>query len=275
MISFKYDSDMASDLKNEKGFNQDYDFYEENGNYYHLEYIHLKKDDDIYYKKKGDYISIQFEDIEVEECFCEIKDKVCEIIKKMTTKICENRIDKVLICGLGNIDLSCDRLGPLLKNRILINEIGHTFLLIPGVKGQTGIETYDLIHSYVKHNQPDLILIVDALATRNIDRMNHVIQLTDTGIRPGSGIGNECVEISKESLGVPVIALGVPTVVRVVNIVLDVLNHLKIDNYDDLESKMKESHLNQVVMDKGCDMQIENLANLIAASINKFLYEGN
>lgn len=270
-MNFRYDSDMASDIKDEKDFEATYDYYEEKSEHYYLEVIKLLKDDKPYNKKKGTYISIEFENIDNQESYESVRNKLCEILNQMTTKI--KPIKKVLICGLGNSDLACDRLGPLLKNRIEIKEIGTTFLLIPGVKGQTGIETYDLISSYNKQCQPDLMIIVDALATRSIQRMNHVIQLTDAGLRPGSGIGNDCLELSQESLNVPVISLGVPTVVRLINIAIDLLRYLEIEDTSEFEKEIKNSHFNQVVMDKGCDLQVEHLASLISEAINLFLNE--
>jgi len=269
-MNLRYISDMASDIKDQKDFQSEYDFFEEKGDYYRVEYISLFQDDQIYDKKKGKYISIEFNDVNHHDAFVSVSHKLTEILKNLASNY-----HKVLICGLGNSDLACDRLGPLLKNRIIINKIGHTFLLIPGVKGQTGIETFDIIHAYVKESHPDIIILVDALATRSIERMNKVIQITDTGLKPGSGIGNHCVEINQETLGIPVISIGVPTVVKLVNIAIDIINYLGINDLKEFEEKLKDSQFNQVVMDKSCDIQVEKLASLIATSLNAFLDENS
>lgn len=266
-MKIRYDSDMAIDLKQEDDFTKDYDYYNEKTDHYYLEVIQLNQDDVIYKKRKGLYISLQFNDISEEESFQHVQKKLCELIKEMANKLVKQHPNKILICGLGNSDLACDRLGPLLKNKVKIEQLGSHFLLIPGVKGQTGIETFDLIYSYTQQIKPDLIVIIDALATKDINRLNQVIQITDTGINPGSGIGNHCLELSEKTLKIPTICIGVPTVVRIVNIIKDVLN----EKY--LENNLSEDILNKVVMDKSCDLQVEHISKLIAESLNDFLNE--
>ena len=102
----------------------------------------------------------------------------------------------------------------------------RTYALSPGVTGETGIETSDLIKNVVNNIKPDFIIVVDALASGSIDRLNKTIQITDTGINPGSGVGNNRKEISKETTGVPVISIGIPTVVDAVTIVSDTINYI-------------------------------------------------
>ena len=266
-MRIRYDSDMAIDLKEETDFTKDYDYYEEKGNDYHLEVIQLNKDDYNYNKSKGLYISLQFEDITDDSRFIVVQNKLKDLLISLANKATNHKKEKVLICGLGNNDLACDRLGPLLKNKVKITHMGSHYLLIPGVKGQTGIETFDLISSYSKLIKPDLIIIIDALATKEIKRLNKVIQLTDTGIRPGSGIGNHCLELSKKTLQIPTICIGVPTVVRIVNILKDVLN------VEELNFDIDDELLNKVVMDKSCDLQIQQTSKLIAYALNDFINE--
>ncbi len=151
--------------------------------------------------------------------------------------------DHCLVVGLGNWSVTPDALGPKTVNGILVTE--HLFKLqpeqveegfrpvaavAPGVMGMTGIETSDIIYGVIKETKPDFIIVVDALASRSIERVNTTIQIADTGIHPGSGIGNNRKELSEKILGIPVIAIGVPTVVDAVTIThntLDiVLKHL-------------------------------------------------
>src|SRR5699024_9289309 len=136
-----------------------------------------------------------------------------------------------LIVGLGNWNVTPDALGPMTTEKILVTS--HLFMLedenvadgyrsvsaiSPGVMGVTGIETSDIIYGIVEKIKPDFIIAVDALASRSIERINETIQISDSGIHPGSGVGNKRKELSKETLGVPVIAIGVPTVVDAVTI---------------------------------------------------------
>ena len=168
------------------------------------------------------------------------KSKVKECLIKTIKKILKPYItddSSVLIVGLGNSESTPDSLGPrVIKN---INITRHIYLLddldtqyrcisafIPGVMGNTGIETSELIKNAVKSSNPDILIVIDALASMSVERVNKTIQITDTGINPGSGIGNNRKEISKETIGIPVIAIGVPTVVDAVSIVADTINYM-------------------------------------------------
>jgi len=162
--------------------------------------------------------------------------------------------DAGLIVGLGNINVTPDSLGPLVVDNVIVTR--HMFLInpekvskgireisaiAPGVMGTTGIETFDVIESIVKKIKVNYLIVVDALSSRAIDRVNKTIQVTNTGISPGSGVGNKRKELSKETIGIPVIAVGVPTVVDAVTIASDTIdiimkymnslsNNKKIDN---------------------------------------------
>lgn len=131
-----------------------------------------------------------------------------------------------LIVGLGNWNVTPDALGPIVVENVLVTR--HLFQLQPesveegfrpvsairpGVMGITGIETSDVIYGIIEKTNPDFVIAIDALAARSIERVNSTIQISDTGIHPGSGVGNKRKELSKETLGIPVIAIGVPTVV--------------------------------------------------------------
>lgn len=144
-----------------------------------------------------------------------------------------------LVIGLGNDHVTPDALGPMVVDEVIVtrhlyqlrpDDVDRNYrevsALAPGVMGMTGIETYDVIESLVKKIKPDFLVMVDALASRSITRVNKMIQMTDTGIAPGSGVGNKRKAITEEALGIPVFAIGVPTVVDAVSITSDTIDLL-------------------------------------------------
>ena len=186
-------------------------------------------------KKVGNYITIEFDDVTDSGN----RKKVTEVFSEELNKILSNYDKKsVLVVGLGNEKSTPDSLGPNVIDDILVTR--HLFLLgedvdkdtlmvskiSPGVMADTGIETFDIVKSIVNDIKPSIILVVDALAASTIGRVNKSIQITDTGIHPGSGIGNMRKEISLDTIGIPVIAIGVPTVVGSSIIVYDTINYL-------------------------------------------------
>lgn len=188
-------------------------------------------------KKIGNYITIEFEDItdednrkKVEEVFVY---KLKELMKKKKLKI----TDSCFVIGLGNEKSTPDALGPLCVSNIVVTnhlfEFGElskdyrrVWALSPGVMGTTGLETSDVISSIIDKIKPSFVLVVDALASQSLERVNKTIQMTDTGISPGGGIGNNRKEISEEILNVPVLAIGVPTTVDAVTIVSDTIHYM-------------------------------------------------
>lgn len=189
-------------------------------------------------KKKGTYITIEFDDVTNYEDREKIGKCFENEIKKLLNKLNIKDDDDCLIIGLGNEKSTPDALGPLSIKNILVTR--HLFILntnhkegircvsavIPDVMGNTGIETSDIIKSIVNTIKPKFIITIDALASSSINRLNKTIQMTDTGIHPGSGIGNSRKEINKDTIGVPVIAIGVPTVVESSIIVNDTIKYL-------------------------------------------------
>lgn len=188
-------------------------------------------------KKPGIYTTIEFTDVTDKNN----QDNVLKVfvmkLKEMLKKLNLDISDSCLIIGLGNDRSTPDSLGPLSINNILVTnhlfelgELSSNFrrvsALNPGVMGTTGIETSDIISSVVDKIKPDFIIVIDALASQSIERVNKTIQMTDTGIHPGSGVGNSRKEISKEILGIPVIAVGIPTTVDAVTIVTDTINYM-------------------------------------------------
>jgi len=190
-------------------------------------------------KKKGKYITLEFEDITDSKNQEKVSEALINVLKDIL-KI--NKESYGLIVGLGNDKSTPDSLGPLTINNIIVTN--HIYLLDelsdnykrlsainPGVMGTTGIETSDIIESIVKRIKPDYLIVIDSLASKSIERLNKTIQITDTGIHPGSGIGNKRKEISKDTLNIPVIAIGVPTVVDAAVIVSNTINFI-YKNYE-------------------------------------------
>lgn len=189
-------------------------------------------------RKPGTYITIEFDDItnfedreKVGECL-EVK------LKKMIDISNIEESDECLIIGLGNRKSTPDSLGPKTIEKVMVTRhlfelntdikdgIRKVSALSPGVMANTGIETYDIITSLIEKIKPKFLIVIDALASSSIDRINKTIQITDTGINPGSGIGNHRKEISQDTLNIPVIAVGIPTVVDSATIVSDTITYI-------------------------------------------------
>ena len=162
---------------------------------------------------------------------------------------------KAFVVGLGNSNVTPDAIGPTTLDNIVVtrhlenmNVLSEGFsdvcAMAPGVMGSTGIETYDIIESILSKIDVDYIIVVDALATNSIKRINKTIQLTNTGIKPGAGIGNKRKELSEKTLGIPVIAIGVPTVVDATTITVDAINMVLKQLY--LENNNKTSLANMI-----------------------------
>ncbi|ANB60120.1 GPR endopeptidase [Anoxybacteroides amylolyticum] len=192
-------------------------------------------------KKPGTYITIEAQGIREQDT--ELQKKVEQIFAKefhsFLQKLRIGQKASCLVVGLGNDHVTPDALGPLTVENLLITR--HLFQLqpesveegfrpvsaiAPGVMGTTGIETSDIIRGVVEKTNPDFVVVIDALAARSLERVNATIQISDTGIHPGSGVGNKRKELSKETLGIPVIAIGVPTVVDAVSITSDTIDFL-------------------------------------------------
>ena len=190
-----------------------------------------------WHKKEGIYETITFEDITDKNNFKQVEKISIEGLKRVLEQLQIKSQDKVLVIGLGNASSTPDALGPKTIDQILVTR--HLFLLgeveegyrnvasfKPSVTGATGIETKDLIEGIVEKIKPDLLIVIDALASSSIARLNKTIQITTAGISPGSGIGNNRIEISKDTLHIPVIAIGIPTVVDATTIVQNTLQLL-------------------------------------------------
>ena len=250
-------------------------------------------------KPIGNYITIDIKKLKIAQD--EDIEKSAETLSNELTKILDSHIDKqgeILVVGLGNIYVT-DSLGPKVVNdvevtRHIINylpqyvEEGTRMVsaISPGVLGTTGIETVEILKGIVDNIHPKLVIVIDALASRSIERISSTVQLSDTGIVPGAGVGNKRSEISKETLGIPVIAIGIPTVVETAVLVNDCLNlfitklqeeaksneylnQLKEqDNYDEIKEALIPGDFNLIVTPKEIDDLIENMTEVVAKGIN-------
>lgn len=261
-------------------------------------------------KLPGHYITIEVPGLRKKDS--DLQDKVATRMARHFSQFLKDihipKTAKVLIIGLGNWNVTPDSLGPLVVENVLVTR--HYFELVPaqvspgyrqvsaiapGVLGITGIETGEIVQGIVEKSAPDLVIAVDALASRSMERVNTTIQIADTGIHPGSGIGNKRKGLTKDSLGVPVIAIGVPTVVyasTIVNSSIDMLiQHFRqqtentgqilgmLDRLTAQERLMLVKEVlnpleqDMLVTPKEIDQFIEDIANIIASGLNAALHE--
>lgn len=203
----------------------------------------------------------------------------------------------VLVVGLGNREVTPDSLGPRVVEQIIVTRHVKEFMpeafdfetpgvcaIAPGVLGVTGVETMDIVKGVVERVHPDCIIAIDALASRRAARISTTLQLTDAGISPGSGVGNQRAELSLASLGVPVIAIGVPLVVRAATITCDTLSlmanetgqHADEEKLKLLAESVSEKQLDDmIVTPKDIDAIVSDMAKIIANAINSALFEEN
>lgn len=207
-------------------------------------------------RKKGKYVTISYKDITDSNNYKNVLN-IFEIEFSKMLKYCHiKKDDKCLIIGLGNPNIISDALGSKTLNDIivtrhmyLLNEVDTNYrnvsILSPNVIGVTGIDSFEIIKSVIKEVKPNFIICIDSLCAMNIERLNRTIQITSTGITPGSGIGNSRNELSYNTLGIKTIAIGIPTVVDVSVIVSDTINFMlkKIsylkENINNLKDKLK------------------------------------
>lgn len=204
-----------------------------------------------------------------------------EMAEAMTGRVPDAQFG-VLIAGLGNREITPDAVGPLTTDKLevtrhLRNHAPEAFdamgrcslsAIAPGVLGQTGIETVELIRGAVENAHPDLVIAVDALAARSCERLATTVQLSDRGISPGSGIGNFRQAICTDTVGAPVLALGVPTVVDSSTLVYDALAQARIGSISDELRQVLETGRSFFVSPKESDVITAQLSTLLAESIS-------
>jgi len=238
-------------------------------------------------KARGIYVTMEAESLgEPDNGYHrEISLRLADELKELLPK---KRPCSVLVVGLGNRDVTADSLGPqvlehLSITRHLVKLYGNSACkgmdfrissIEPGVMAKTGMETSEIVAGVVHETNPDVLLVVDALAARNTKRLNRTIQITNTGIQPGSGVGNHRNALTEETLGIPVIAIGVPTVVDAGTIVCDALE--KSAGPEKVVPRTQFAELNNLYMTgKDVDAVIRRISYTISEGINIALNGSN
>ncbi len=240
-------------------------------------------------KPVGMYITIEVN--ELEQDMPQLEAVVSHYIEELAGGVKNKHI---MVAGLGNREVTPDALGPkvvdsLIATRHLIREFGKDFkdqykmetlsAIAPGVMAQTGMESSEILQGISKETKPDCLIVIDALAARSTKRLNRTIQITNTGISPGAGVGNNRKALNKDSLGIKVIALGVPTVVDALTIVEDRMREvLTKQGFSEDESEHfilelnSETMRNMFVTPKDIDESVNLMSQVIANSFNQLVY---
>lgn len=245
-------------------------------------------------KPQGRYVTIEAPDIKYS---VEVYERTCKLLAEEIREMAEcGRNSKTLVVGLGNKQITPDALGPDVVKKLMVtghikeykkellgDEISAVYAIAPGVLGTTGIESAEIIRGVIDRVHPDLIIAVDALASRSLDRISTTIQISDTGINPGAGVENNRKALNKENLGVKVIAIGVPTVVDAATIASDSIDMAVSDiNGEELDDRYKHDMIKKaltknigglMVTPKDIDLVVEKTSKTVANGINMALHE--
>ena len=254
-------------------------------------------------KKVGNYITIDINNLKIagEEQIQKASEALTKELKELLKKHIEEQ-EPLLVVGLGNLYVTPDALGPKVVQDIDVTRHILQYMpealdkntrpvsaISPGVLGTTGIETLEILKGIVDNIKPKLLIIIDALASRSIERISSTVQIADTGIIPGAGVGNTRKELSIETLGIPVVAIGIPTVVEAATIAADsldlfiqkvqeqaksndFLNQLQEeDKYEMIKEVLAPNDYNFIVTPKEIDELIINMSSVVAKGINMAL----
>lgn len=231
-------------------------------------------------KPIGTYITIEFPNLT--DTFTET-DKRLVVIGEYIRELLPDD-GTVLVVGLGNLNITPDALGPKSANKILatrhitgqiaketgLDRLRSVAVISPGVLGQTGVETGELVLSIAKKIKPKAIIAIDALASRRVERLGCTLQISDTGISPGAGVGNNRFEINENTTGIPVIALGIPTVVDVMTLIRDIMPEYVFEN--EIRENVYPNGRVMVVTPREIDQLIDRGAQLISMAVNSALH---
>lgn len=269
-------------------------------------------------KKEGLYFELNIRECDILDTddIKYIENVLSDVIKEMIEYEGINiNSAKCLIVGLGNSNVTPDALGPMVVDNVIVTRhmfmiapndvsdgINNVCALSPGVMGTTGIETMDIIEGILKKIEIDYLIVIDALASSSVEKVNKCIQLSNTGIQPGSGVGNRRKELSKDSFGIPVIAIGVPTVVDAITISLNSIDKIidyliKKSEISDKETNiykkeyfgkfallkksekealvyevLKDEGINMFVTPKEVDIDLKNLSDIVSSAIDKAIH---
>lgn len=236
-----------------------------------VNWVKVKQEDNPFKKRIGDYITIEYE--RMDDAY--LRSMIAEEIVTVLSALCEEQvIHKILIVGLGNKEMISDAVGVKTAEKIMVTShlfdqheeiegMGNCACIIPKVMGQTGLESSRIVKGVVDFFQPNLIIAIDALATNSLKRINKAIQISNTGIAPGSGVGNHRLSIDEESMGVPVISIGVATVTTIGAIMKELL-----DQHEDFHSE----YVDCIVTPRSIDKECEELVDLLAFGLNCFIH---
>mgnify|MGYP002561928168 FL=1 len=282
--------DTSSDNSDIKSYKKEFD------NISVEEIIIDKKSSEIYKRKNGIYKTLTFKDITDKDNFKKVEKVLIDEIRDLMEKLKISNNASCLIIGLGNNKSTPDSLGPKCIENVLVTrylfDLGeveegyrNTSSFTPGVTGTTGIETKKLIEGVVNVSKPDFLIIIDALASSSIERVNKTIQITDVGIAPGSGVGNNREELNSKTFNIPTIAIGVPTIVDAVTIVSDTFKYMmrqfnyKLENLDNKKLKFVDE-LHQNYLNEEGELSFENREKILGIvgtlkddDLKKLIYE--
>ena len=290
-------TDMIVDTIDTSSDNSDIKSYKKEFDNISLEQIIIdKKSSEIYKRKNGIYKTLTFKDITDKDNFKRVEKVLIDEIRDLMDKLKISNDASCLIIGLGNNKSTPDSLGPKCIENVLVTrylfDLGeveegyrNTSSFTPGVTGTTGIETKKLIEGVVNVSKPDFLIIIDALASSSIERVNKTIQITDVGIAPGSGVGNNREELNSKTFNIPTIAIGVPTIVDAVTIVSDTFKYMmrqfnyKLENLDNKKLKFVDE-LHQNYLNEEGELSFENREKILGIvgtlkddDLKKLIYE--
>ncbi|MCI8417298.1 MAG: GPR endopeptidase [Lachnospiraceae bacterium] len=229
-------------------------------------------------KPVGEYLTLEAPGLSEEDE--DYHREVSEVLAQYIQELMGEGEQSVLVVGLGNRDVTPDALGPQVVNNLMITrhiireygvrafgkeQMNQVSAIVPGVMAQTGMETFEIVKGIVEETHPDWVIAIDALAARSSKRLNRTIQLCDAGINPGSGVGNHRNGLTRENLGVPILAIGVPTVVDAATIIYDATGD---------RSRIAPNLNGMFVTPKNVDEMIKRLSYTISEAINIALDAG-
>lgn len=260
-------------------------------------------------KAIGDYVTLEVPMLDATDVSYhrEITNEVAEQIRRLLPDIKHKR---VLVAGVGNREMAPDALGPMVVDHLFITRhliqeygkhseitkgMGCVSALAPGVMAQTGIETREILLGTLRETKPEVLIVIDALAARSVKRLNKTIQITNTGIAPGAGVGNRRFGIDAESMGIPVIAIGIPTVIDAATIVNDTVGNLlaimdetrnrlseriwegvapfdEQERYQLMRELMAPEMMNMFVTPKNIDEIVQQMSYTLSESLNSLCH---
>lgn len=243
-------------------------------------------------KSQGNYITLEIKEPEMNSLELQqaVSNALSDVIQDFVQKL-PSPDPNIMVVGLGNRAITPDALGPKVVDRMVVTRhlksntdllphldtrMGTVCAVAPGVMGITGIETGAILKGLIDVAKPDMVIAVDALASRKTSRINTTVQISDTGIVPGSGVGNKRMELSQKTLNIPVLAIGVPTVVDVLTLTRDLLEKANGQEPDDstLERLEDTYGSEMVVTPKNIDTAIQRMSIALSNGLNMALHKG-